>query len=446
MTSREINFDGLVGPTHNYGGLSLGNLASMNNLGGASNPRAAALQGLQKMRTLISLGLPQGVLLPHDRPDTQILRQFGFTGTDAQVLDTAWRTSPSLLINCASASPMWTANAATVSPSPDTKDGRVHFTAANLGSMFHRSIETDFTSQMLRAIFSDERHFSHHTPIPFGGVMGDEGAANHGRLAKSHGKKGIELFVYGCEAFAPRADAQHFPPRQALEASTAIAQAHQLAANHTVYVRQSTTAINAGAFHNDVVSVTNGQVLLYHEAAFASKNKALADISQACEKIEIDPIFIEVPSAQVSLQDAVSSYLFNSQLVTLADNNMALILPKNAQDNPHTHQFVEQCLAGNTPINSAHYLDLKQSMKNGGGPACLRLRVVMTPDQLAALSQTCLLDIARVDTLETWVKKHYRDMLRPDDLRDPQLLDQNRTALDTLTGLLGLGSLYNFQR
>ena len=45
MPLTEINFDGLVGPSHNYAGLSIGNLASTRNAGQLSQPRRAALEG-----------------------------------------------------------------------------------------------------------------------------------------------------------------------------------------------------------------------------------------------------------------------------------------------------------------------------------------------------------------------------------------------------------------
>ncbi|MGA8031441.1 MAG: N-succinylarginine dihydrolase, partial [Casimicrobiaceae bacterium] len=44
-----MNFDGIPGPTHNYSGLAQGNLAAERNAQQVSNPREAALQGLEKM-------------------------------------------------------------------------------------------------------------------------------------------------------------------------------------------------------------------------------------------------------------------------------------------------------------------------------------------------------------------------------------------------------------
>jgi succinylarginine dihydrolase len=126
--AREVNFDGLVGPTHNYGGLSLGNLASQNNAASVSRPREAALQGLAKAKALAAMGLVQGVLPPHERPFLPVLRARALAGDDGDVLRAAWRADPRLLTNACSSAHMWAANAATVSPAADTGDGRVHFT------------------------------------------------------------------------------------------------------------------------------------------------------------------------------------------------------------------------------------------------------------------------------------------------------------------------------
>ena len=73
----EINFDGIIGPTHNYAGLSRGNIASASHAGDVSQPRAAALQGIEKMRHNLALGLPQGSIMPLDRPDEAWLETLG---------------------------------------------------------------------------------------------------------------------------------------------------------------------------------------------------------------------------------------------------------------------------------------------------------------------------------------------------------------------------------
>ena len=356
----EVNFDGLVGPTHNYGGLSVGNVASMASGGGVSNPKAAALQGLQKMRALMKLGIPQAILPPHERPFVPALRAMGFTGSDREVVTAAGQHAPILLRNTSSASAMWTANAATVSPSADTEDGRVHFTPANLAAIYHRSIEHPLTIRVLKTIFASDTHFAHHDTIPAGGAMGDEGAANHGRLCQEHGTRGLELFVYGRSAFE-QLDRWHFLPRQALEASQAIVQAHGVTGN-AVFMRQSRKAVEAGAFHNDVVGVTNGNTLLYHEEAYEEKERAFDTIRQKAEGMGFDPHFLEAPAAEVPLEDAIRSYLFNSQLVSLPQGGMALILPGEAAATPSTKAWVAEAVAGNGPITEAHYFDLNQSM------------------------------------------------------------------------------------
>src|SRR5438874_9593839 len=255
MAAIEINFDGLPGPTHNYSGLAEGNLASERHKSLASNPRQAALQGLAKMKALADRGFAQAVLPPHERPDMAALRAVGFAGDDSAVLRSAAKAAPQLLAACSSAAAMWVANAATVSPSADTADGRVHFTPANLVSHFHRSLEAPTTTRILRAIFADERRFVVHDALPAAAQFGDEGAANHMRFAEP-GTPGVELFVYGRAAFDPDVPApRRFPARQTREASEAVARRHGLAPQRTVLARQNPEAIDAGAFHNDVVAV-----------------------------------------------------------------------------------------------------------------------------------------------------------------------------------------------
>ncbi|MEQ1931007.1 MAG: N-succinylarginine dihydrolase [Parvularculaceae bacterium] len=435
MTYLEVNFDGLIGPTHNYAGLALGNVASAKNAGAVSNPRAAALQGLAKMRTLVDLGCVQGFLPPLQRPDLRTLRALGFSGSDNQVIEKAAMASPELLANVYSASSMWTANAATVAPSPDTSDGKVHFTPANLASNFHRSIEPEGTARALRHVFRSERHFVHHAMLPGGVHFSDEGAANHGRFARNPGDEGVHLFVCG-------EDGARFPARQKRRASEAVARTHGLKAENTVYVFQGKSALDAGAFHNDVVSVANGPVLFTHENAFENRAAAHAAIRSAAPFVEI----VEAKAAAVSLEDAVSSYLFNSQLVSLPGGEMALILPKESDENVRVRTFIDETLAQNNPINRAVYLDVRESMRNGGGPACLRLRVVLSEDERRAMDQNFLLDAAKISVLETWAARHYRDRLALDDLWDPKVKDEAYEALDALTGLLDMGPFYDFQK
>lgn len=417
---QEINFDGLIGPTHNYAALSFGNLASASNAGATSRPREAALQGLAKMRFAMSLGLTQGFLLPFERPNAAWLRQLGFVGDDAAVCAAACATDPRLFAQACSASSMWTANAATVSPAADTADGRTHLSVANLSRMTHRSIEHTETLAQLRLAFADPG-FSVHPAVS--ATFGDEGAANHMRLTARHGEPGIEVFVYGEEG-------GKFPARQNRRASEAVARRHGLAPDRTLLVAQSQTAIDAGAFHNDVVAVANEHVLFAHEHAFADPAQLKADLA----RLMPGAVVVEVPAGAVSLADAIASYLFNSQLVTLPDGTMALILPMESHDCPPVKAYLDALVAGNGPIRAVHYVQVRESMRNGGGPACLRLRVVADP---ATIDDRFLLDAAKADALEALVSRAWPEAIGPSDLGNPDLWAQAWSARKALLTTLG---------
>lgn len=445
MTAVEANFDGLVGPTHNYGGLAEGNLASARNQGRTSSPRAAVIEGLEKMLRLHKAGFVQGVMPPQERPWIEGLRAAGFTGTDAQVYERAWRDAPDIARNMLSASPMWAANAATVSPSADTRDGRLHFTPANLITTLHRSIEGPQTEAALRALFPDAARFAVHAPLPAQGVFADEGAANHVRLCAEHGAAGVEILVHGRAGFEPYDG--RFPARQTREACEAIERAHGLSAERTVHIRQAKRAIEGGAFHNDVVCVGCGPVLFFHEYAFEDKDAALNAIRRAAEGV-FEPIFVEVPEAEVPLTDAISSYLFNSQLLMWpGEDRLVLLAPQETEETASTRAYCERMVAGNGPIGRVEYADVRQSMRNGGGPACLRLRVVLSEAERDAVNANVMMDEALFDALKRWAERYYREALPVRDLADPALIEESRAALDALTELLGLGSdFYLFQR
>lgn len=444
MRAFEVNFDGLVGPTHNYAGLSPGNIASTEHALSVASPRAAALQGLDKMKLLADLGFKQAILPPQERPDIGTLRRLGFRGNDTQILNQASRDAPRVFQACCSASSMWAANAATVSPSLDTADGRVHFTPANLSNRFHRSIECLTTARILQAIFADENFFAHHPPLPFGEHFSDEGAANHTRLCRNYGEPGIEFFVYGRYAFAEdQPKPTRFPARQSFEASTAISRLHRLDPGQVVLAQQNPAVIDRGVFHNDVIAVGNGPVLFYHARAFLKTDEVIGSLQT---RFDDGLCLIEVTDQQVSVDEAIRTYLFNSQLLALADGNMALIAPNECQENPRIKRYLDDLIAAENPVTQIHYVELRESMKNGGGPACLRLRVVLTEKELAQTNPTVFLDDDLYRRLTGWIERHYRDRLTVDDLTDPALLMECRAALDELSAVLGLGAVYPFQQ
>ena len=443
--TREFNVDGLVGPTHNYAGLSFGNVASSSNIKSASNPRQAALQGLAKMRALASRGFAQALLPPQDRPTFRLLRSLGFSGTDASVISQASASAPHLLACAYSASPMWTANAATVSPSADTADGRVHFTVANLNNKLHRSFEHVQTEAVLGQIFHDQRYFAVHQALPATPAFGDEGAANHTRLCATHGAPGVEVFVYGRSEFEPGIRGpQKFPARQTLEASQAVARLHGLAPSRTVFLQQHPDTIDQGVFHNDVIAVGSADVLFYHQTAFVDEARSLELCRLAMQQVGAELKPVRVSSAEVSLADAVSSYLFNSQLLQKPDGKMALLVPQECSENPAVAAFLARLVERGETIDELLSFELRQSMRNGGGPACLRLRVALTEAQAGAMHQGIIFTETLYSTLVSWVERHYRDTLLPEDLADPALAIEVRTALHELGGILGLSNLADY--
>jgi succinylarginine dihydrolase len=416
MALVEINFDGIVGPSHNYAGLSLGNLASTRSAGRPSQPRRAALEGIAKMRANLALGLTQGVFVPHPRPNGDWLAELGATAEDAE---------PVLAANAMSASPMWAANAATVSPAPDTADGKCHLTVANLRTMPHRSHEWPATLRQVQIAFAASEHFAVHGPVP--AAFGDEGAANHMRLAPSHGAPGLEIFVYGVSGGA-------FPARQHIEASKALARLNRLDPARVLLAEQSEQAIAAGAFHNDVVAVANEGVLFAHEHAFADKG-ALLD---ACQRLVPGFEYVEVGAAEVPLADAIRSYLFNAQLVTLPGGEMILIVPGEARETPSVWRWIERHIAGNGPIRRVEVVDVRQSMANGGGPACLRLRVVADP---ATVDPRFLVDEASLDGIAQVIEGHWPSEIDHLALQSPALIADVVRARAALLDALGLTEL-----
>lgn len=446
MSGYEINFDGLVGPTHHYAGLSFGNEASTSHKDELSNPKLAAKQGLLKMKTLSEMGFKQAVFAPHERPHVVTLRQLGFTGTDIDVITKALKTSPRLLSSLSSASSMWTANSCTVSPSSDSLDGKMHFTPANLNNKFHRSIEHPTTGRILKAMFADEDYFVHHHPLPGVDCFGDEGAANHNRLGHQYDQTSVQVFVYGQQFLNGKIKPSKYPSRQSLEASQAIARLHHLDENNVVFLQQNPDVIDQGVFHNDVIAVSNQNVLFYHESAFLNTEEKLLDIKNKMSRLGANFIPIEVSNKHISVKDAVSTYLFNSQILTRDHGKMTIIVPEECRQNESVWRYLNHLVELDQPIDDVKVFNLKESMRNGGGPACLRLRVAVNEDELDAINQHVFMNEAVFEILDDWIDRYYRDQLSPRDLADPDLLVETRTALDELTQILHLGSVYDFQR
>lgn len=437
---REHQFDGLVGPTHHYAGLSPGNLASQQHAGQVSNPRAAALEGLAKMRHVSQLGVAQAVLPPQPRPSSSLLRRLGFTGTDEQLLARALAEAPELLHAASSASSMWAANAATVVPARDAADARTHFVPANLVSLLHRSIEAESTEQVLRRIFADAERFVVHPPLPACDRLADEGAANHTRLFTEQAV--VHLFGWGRRHGEPPT-ARPFPARQTHAASVALARATQLRPGAALTWQQDPHGIDAGAFHTDVLAVGNASLLLVHERAFINTPSLLSELTA-----RLGPSFhaVVASEAELPLSDAVAAYPFNSQLLTLPSGRLRVVAPLESRHNAAARRFLERVQAECGVVDGVDYLDVNGSMRNGGGPACLRLRVPLEEHERESLPSSLWFDAALEQRLSAIIEQRYRDRLALSDIADPSFVREAFTALDELTAALGLTSVYDFQR
>lgn len=431
----EWQFDGLVGPTHNYAGLAPGNVASVSNAGAASNPREAALQGIEKMWYVKGLGMHQAFLPPQPRPLWRSLHRLGFSGSKAHILEEAYRVAPHLLAACYSSSAMWVANAATIAPSSDTADGKLHVTPANLMSHLHRALEVPQTHHVLCQIFADETYFTVHDPLPASPAFSDEGAANHMRVARSHESRGLHIFVYGAEhgiAHTPR----NFVARQRREAFEAIARSHGLSAEQCVFTQQHPEAIDAGVFHHDVIGMNTTRLMIHHEKALLNRQVFWEELKEKTKDYGFS--YVEISQNELSLEDAVKSYFFNAQLLELPSGELVIVAPKECEETPAARQVLSRLSGSNGPVAKVHYLDVRQSMRNGGGPACLRLRIVLNAQEAQAIHQGIVLTEARYKQLKNWVNKYYRDRLHVDDLRDFAFAEEMTEAYQALEEITGL--------
>ena len=209
-----------------------------------------------------------------------------------------------------------------------------------------------------------------------------------------------------------------------------------------MFAQQNPDAIDAGVFHNDVIAVGLGAVLFCHEQAWVTQDAVLAELGA-----KIGPAFapIVVPAEALRLDDVVATYLFNGQLLPRADGRLLFVAPAECRENARVSAYLDALVAGDGPIAEILTFDLRQSMRNGGGPACLRLSVGLTSIERKAIRARVFLDDALARDLDHWIRKHYRDRLAPEDLGDPALVDESRRALDNLTQILRLPSVYPFQ-
>lgn len=441
--AHEWQFDGLVGPTHNYAGLSFGNVASGTNAGAISNPRAAALQGVAKMGFVRDLGVPQAFIPPQYRPLIPYLKQIGYEGGIAKVLEQVYREAPHLLATVFSSSYMWAANAATVSPSADSADGKLHLTPANLLTNLHRSLEPTHTHAMLKHIFANDECFKVHDPLDSTPGMADEGAANHMRVVgHSHGNPGLQVFVYGTQGSGKGINPKKYPARQQRDAYETIARQHRLYKDRTIFVQQHPDVIDEGVFHNDVIAMNTTNLMVAHERAFLDAQNFITALKRKSEGSDFQ--YISISQSELPVADAVQSYFFNAQMLQLATNEIVILAPLESQENARAHAVLQK-LVSDKAIAGVHYLDVRESMRNGGGPACLRLRIVLTPDEAAAIKQDVVLTKEKQTKLNSWIEKYYRDRLCLEDLCDALFVRELNEAYEALEPIIGLPGYYTRQ-
>ena len=434
MTGVEAQLDRLVGPTHHFGGLGVGNVASLKHSGRVSNPRAAALQGLDKMALVGQLGVPQFVLPPQDRPRLGFLRALGFSGSDRDVLRRALEEAPQALSAAMSCSATWTANAATVSAAEDSPRGRLTATIANLESSLHRAVEAAETTVDLATCLPPDAEIQ--PPLPGGYAMRDEGAANHMRLGAGLPGSAIHLFVDGDGEPEPR----RFIARQTRAASAAVSRLHSLAPNNTFSLKQHPDAIDRGAFHNDVVAMSHADMLIHHAGAFWQSDETLRSIRRRFESLHDCGLkYAVVTEDALSLKAAVETYLFNSQIVSAGARGTppVIICPQQVREHEVARGVVESWRDRSGWFSEVRYVDLRESMAGGGGPACLRLRVPVDRDDLPRFNETMRWTPELDGRLRQCVTNRYPAAVTLSLLAEPEWVEEQRETARQIRRLLG---------
>ena len=414
----EINIDGMIGPTHHYGGLGVGNIASHSHRNEVSNPRQAALEGLAKAKLVSDLGIPQFLWLPPRRPKLELLKALGFNGSPQEQILSAYELAPRVLSAAFSSAFMWAANSATVTPAVDASDGCYHFTPANLISSLHRASEANERRLDFANTFSVVNWHRVHDPLPGIMALRDEGAANHMRLSNPTGEIGFNIFVYGEDDSLGSNGlvGSKFMARQTRLASESIARQHRLNPATTFFLRQHPEAIAAGVFHNDVIATSHEGVLVHHELAFVDAEEELERLERAFfDRVGKALVRIVVSSDSLNLTDAVQSYLFNSQLLTPSRSSrsdsqprMVFVCPKQCETIESANRVLRSIVADpKNPIDDVQFVSVGQSMSGGGGPACLRLRVPADQRTLEQLPYSGRMTESFYEALRQVVETYY---------------------------------------
>jgi succinylarginine dihydrolase len=431
---REINIDGMIGPSHHFGGLGVENKASELNRAQTSHPRNAALQGLAKMELLDSYGIPQFYLPPPARPAWGWLESLGFSGSKASVLRDCYQEYPILLSAAFSSAFMWTANAASVSCGSDTRSGRAKIKLANLNANLHRSIEEAERLPQLETMFKAVAGVDVLRGLSSSRPLSDEGAANLMRFCTRAGSRGVYAFVYGSEQGGSDDAAGHFQvgagtrrrqPRQTRMASALLARSLDLEPADCFLMQQTSAAIDAGVFHNDVIATSHENVLVYHESAFHNSEESVAVIQKRFfEKTGQELETHLVASSDLRLDEAVDTYLFNSQICTDSQGQWRMFVPENCSQSTAVQTVLDRLRSQIPRLRTIDYCPLAESMRNGGGPACLRLRVSLTPAQIDQIPGSMRINSSTLSQLRKLVETEYPEKVEPSDFANPDFAGQ----------------------
>jgi succinylarginine dihydrolase len=334
---------------------------------------------------------------------------------------------------------MWAANAGTFTPACDASDGRHHLTLANLASSWHRAAESRERLGQLSTLFAATESQPAgkavlHDALPSIVPLRDEGAANHMRLCDAEGTSAVHIFVYGQADLAVAAT--QTMARQTLAASQAVARLHGLDPSRTFYLQQHPHAIEAGVFHNDVIATSHANMLLYHEFAFWKAEDELARIGQAYQHFCGRPLQrICIRQQELTLTDAVSSYFFNSQILTPRGASSGpspghtLVCAQQCQRMPQVRAMIERLVADERHlITQVRYVNLDESMAGGGGPACLRLRVQLPSELIDQFAPTARWTSDRDSQWRAVIEQYYPEQLEWERLGDPHLIQQYAAA------------------
>ena len=418
MTPHYCCIDTIIGPTYHYGGLALGNTHSLDHKHVVANPKKAALQGLSKMKLLRDHGISQYVLPAYVRDYKGLVQgYYNNQGDFEDNLKRLYDENLDIFSSFFSASSAWLANAWTMTPSIDSSDGRYHVSPASLNACFHRQLDVKQTIAILTNRLCSKTYITCHHPSPFF----DEGAANMIRL--SAGGKGLYLFVSGSS------DTKRFKSRHDKRSWQRLVSQHQLDPDYVIYLTQHPDAIDAGVFHNDVISFGVDDLLVVHENAFVDQpNYCDTILERYFSCFGTDLTLIQIPDSILPLKDAVNSYFFNSQLVRKDDNRYLLLVPSRCKGLPVMDYFVSIVAKKWESQLEIMVCDVEESIKNGGGPACLRNSMDVYDDPKLIFDDRYLFTLEKYDDFVRLVNQYYPSSLELNDFLSVSFLND----LDTI--------------